>query len=170
MTTRIKPTPHIVGSLPQAEAALAEIAALDRKLNAITDTLNAEIDAAKDKAQQSSTGLLAQRKSLAGAVATFATMNKAELFSSKKSLDLAFGVMGFRQSTQIAQMPRVTQAMTLEKLHEFAFMEAIRTKEELNKDVVAGWPDERLALVGLKRRNLDSFYIEIKAEKVKDAA
>lgn len=167
---RIKPAPYIVGSLPQAEAALAEIAALDRRLNSITDTLNAEIDAAKDKAQQSSTALLAQRKSLADAVATFATMNKAELFSTKKSLDLAFGVMGFRQSTQIAQMPRITQAMTLEKLHEFAFTEAIRTKEELNKDAVAGWPDERLALVGLKRRNLDTFYIEIKAENVKDAA
>lgn len=167
---RIKPSPHIVGSLPQAEAALAEMAALDRKLNAVTDTLNAEIDAAKDKAQQSSIGLLAQRKSLADAVATFATMNKAELFSGKKSLDLAFGIMGFRQSTQIAQMPRITQAMTLEKLHEFAFMEAIRTKEELNKDAVAGWPEERLALVGLKRRQLDTFYIEIKAENVKDAA
>lgn len=167
---RIKPTPHIVGNIPQAEAALAEIAALDRKLDCISSELNAEIDAAKDIAQQKSAGLLARRKDLADALATYATLNKSDLFRDKKSLDLAFGIMGFRQSTQIAQVNRITQAMTLEKLHEYAFTDAIRTKEELNKDIVAGWPEERLALVGLKRRQLDTFYIEIKAENVNDAA
>lgn len=167
---RIKPTPHIVGNIPQAEAALTEIAALDRKLDCISNELNAEIDAAKDTAQQKSAGLLSRRKDLADALATYATLNKGDLFRDKKSLDLAFGIMGFRQSTQIAQVNRITQAMTLEKLHEYAFTDAIRTKEELNKDIVAGWPEERLALVGLKRRQLDTFYIEIKAENVNDAA
>lgn len=167
---RIKPTPHIVGNIPQAEAALAEIAALDRKLECISSELNAEIDAAKDTAQQKSAGLLSRRKDLADALATYATLNKGDLFKDKKSLDLAFGIMGFRQSTQIAQVNRITQAMTLEKLREYAFTDAIRTKEELNKDIVAGWPEERLALVGLKRRQLDTFFIEIKAENVNDAA
>lgn len=167
---RIKPTPHIVGNIPQAEAALAEIAALDRKLDSISNELNAEIDAAKDTAKQKSAGLLDRRKDLADALATYATLNKSDLFRDKKSLELAFGIMGFRQSTQIAQVTRITQAMTLEKLHEYAFMDAIRTKEELNKDIVAGWPDERLELVGLKRRQLDTFFIEIKAENVNDAA
>lgn len=167
---RIKPTPHIVGNIPQAEAALAEIAALDRKLDSISNELNAEIDAAKDTANQKSAGLLGRRKDLADALATYATLNKSDLFRDKKSLELAFGIMGFRQSTQIAQVTRITQAMTLEKLHEYAFMDAIRTKEELNKDIVAGWPDERLELVGLKRRQLDTFFIEIKAENVNDAA
>lgn len=167
---RIKPTPHIVGNIPQAEAALAEIAALDRKLDCISNELNAEIDAAKDAAQQKSTALLSRRKDLADALATYATLNKGDLFKDKKSLDLAFGIMGFRQSTQIAQVNRITQAMTLEKLHEYSFTDAIRSKEELNKEIVAGWPEERLALVGLKRRQLDTFYIEIKAENVNDAA
>lgn len=60
--------------------------------------------------------------------------------------------------------------MTLEKLREYGFTDAIRTKDEVNKEAMAGWPDERLELVGMKRRHLDTFFIEIKVEEVKNAA
>lgn len=149
MSARIKPTPEIVTNLQQAEGALAEMAALDRKLTAIEGDMNAAIDAVKARAQADGAGLVIWRKELADAVATYATLNRANLFPERKSLELAFGIMGFRQSTQIAQQPRITQAMTLEKLHEYGFLDAIRTKEEINKDTMAGWPSERLELVGL---------------------
>lgn len=71
---------------------------------------------------------------------------------------------------QLAQLPRITQAMTLEKLHEYGFSDAVRLKEEINKDAMAAWPDERLEMVGMKRRQLDTFYIEIKAEEIHNAA
>ena len=49
---RSKPNPHIVESREQAEGTMAEIAALDRKLAALTVSMNKELDAAKEKAAQ----------------------------------------------------------------------------------------------------------------------
>lgn len=164
--SRIKPTPHIVGDLKQVEGALAEMAQIDRKLSEIENSLNDTIDSAKDRAQSESDPLLTRRKELANAVGTFATMQRAELFKEKKSLDLAFGTIGFRQSTQIVQINKITKEMTLEKLSEYNFSDGLRVKFDINKEAMASWPDERLQLVGLKRRQLDAFFIEIKAEDI----
>lgn len=170
MSKRTKPTPEIVANLPQAEGALAEMAAIDRKLVVIEADMNTAIDTAKTHARREGEPLLERRKALANAVGTFAALNKSELFARQRSLDLAFGVIGFRQSAQLAQQTRITAAMTLEKLREYGFTDAIRTKDEVNKEAMAGWPDERLELVGMKRRHMDTFFIEIKAEEVKNAA
>ncbi len=164
--SRIKPTPLIVADIKQVEGALAEIAALDRKLGAIESSLNESIDAAKQRAKNESSTMIARRKELADAVGTYATMNKAELFKDRKSLDLAFGVIGFRQSTQIIQLNKVTKEMTLEKIQEYNFNDGLRIKTDINKEGMMGWPDERLQLVGMKRKQLDTFFIEIKAEDI----
>lgn len=96
----------------------------------------------------------------------FATMNKAELFKSSRTLDLGYGRIGFRASTSIAQERGVTVAMTLLKLHELGLADGIRVKEELNKENMLGWPDERLALVGVCRRKRDAFFIDIPPENL----
>jgi len=164
--TRIKPNPTIINDIKQVEGALAEIAALDRKLGAVENSLNETIDAAKQRAKDESAHLLSRRKELAEAVGAYATINKAELFKGRKSLDLAFGLIGFRQSTQIVQLNKITKDMTLEKLLEYNFTDGIRIKTEINKEGMLGWPDERLQLVGMKRRLTDTFFIEVKAEDI----
>ena len=163
---RLKPTPCIVGDIKQVEGALAEIAALDRKLGTIESSLNESIDAAKQRAKDESSAMLVRRKELADAIGTYATMNKAELFKDRKSLDLAFGVIGFRQSTQIIQLNKVTKEMTLEKIQEYNFNDGLRIKTDINKEGMMSCPDERLQLVGMKRKQLDTFFIEIKAEDI----
>lgn len=45
MAARMKPTPEIVADRQQAEGALAEIAALDRKIESIEHTMQETIDA-----------------------------------------------------------------------------------------------------------------------------
>lgn len=163
---RIKPDPMVVADRAQAEAALAAMAALDRKIGEIEATMQEEIDLAKTRASQAAAPLLARRKELADAVAVYAKLNQQELFTNAKSLDLGFGIIGFRASTRIVQMRGVTVEMTLEKLHQYHLGDGIRIKEELNKDAALGWPDERLELVGLQRQQRDTFYIEIKKEDV----
>ena len=76
----------------------------------------------------------ARRKELSDAVTVYGKLNRQELFIKSKSLDLGFGVIGFRASTKIVQMRGVTAEMTL--------------------------------LVGLKRQQSDTFFIEIKKEEV----
>lgn len=168
--TRIKPDPHIVADRAQCEGALAEMAALDRKLSAIENEMRESIDAAKSKAAQLAGPLLARRKELADAVAVFAKMNRQELFAKSKSLDMGFGVIGFRASTRIVQVRGVTSEMTLERLHQYNMADGIRVKEEINKDAALGWPDERLELVGLKRQQTDTFFIEITQDDVPNNA
>lgn len=164
--TRIKPDPHVVADRAQCEAALAEMAALDRKLSAIENEMREAIDAAKSKAGQLAGPLQARRKELADAVAIFAKLNRQELFAKSKSLDMGFGVIGFRASTRIVQLRGVTAEMTLERLHQYNLADGIRIKEEINKDAALGWPDERLELVGLKRQQADTFFIEIARDDV----
>ncbi|HJA77400.1 MAG TPA: host-nuclease inhibitor Gam family protein [Candidatus Desulfovibrio gallistercoris] len=168
--TRIKPDPHIVADRAQCEGALAEMAAIDRKLSAIENEMREAIDAAKSKAGQLAGPLQARRKELADAVAIFAKLNRQELFSKSKSLDMGFGVIGFRASTRIVQLRGVTAEMTLERLHQYNLADGIRVKEEINKDAALGWPDERLELVGLKRQQTDTFFIEIARDDVPDNA
>lgn len=167
---RIKPDPHIVADRAQCEGALAEMAALDRKLSAIENEMREAIDAAKSKASQTAGPLQARRRELADAVAVFAKLNRQELFSKSKSLDMGFGVIGFRVSTRIVQVRGVTAEMTLERLHQYNLADGIRVKEEINKDAALGWPDERLELVGLKRQQADTFFIEIARDDVPDNA
>ena len=163
---RIKPDPHVVENRAQCEGALAEMAALDRKLSAIENEMRETVDGAKTKAGQLAGPLQARRKELADAVAVFARLNRQELFAKSKSLDMGFGVIGFRASTKIVQIRGITAEMTLEKLHQYNLSDGIRTKEEINKDAALGWPDERLELVGLKRQQSDTFFIEISKENV----
>lgn len=167
---RIKPDPHIVTDRAQCEGALAEMAALDRKLSAIENEMRESIDAAKSKASQIAGPLQARRRELADAVAVFAKLNRQELFAKSKSLDMGFGVIGFRASTRIVQVRGVTAEMTLERLHQYNLADGIRVKEEINKDAALGWPDERLELVGLKRQQTDTFFIEITQDDVPNNA
>lgn len=165
---RIKPNPYIIADRAQCEGALAEMAALDRKLSTIENDMQEAVDAAKSKASQLAGPLQARRKELSDAVAVFAKLNRQDLFAKNKSLDMGFEGIGFRASTKIVQLRGVTAEMTLERLHQYHLTDGIRVKEEINKDAAMGWPDERLELVGLKRQQSDTFFIEISKEDVPD--
>ena len=167
---RIKPDPYVIADRAQAEGALAEMAALDRKLAGIESAMQEVIDTAKATASQQANPLLARRKELADAIAVYAKLNRQELFAKAKSLDMGFGIIGFRASTRISQVRGITAEMTLEKLHQYNLADGIRVKEEINKEACLGWPDERLELVGLVRKILDTFFIEIKKDEVPQGA
>ena len=167
---RIKPDPYVIADRAQAEGALAEMAALDRKLAAREAAMQEMIDHAKAEASQYCNPLLARRKELADAIAVYAKLNRQELFAKAKSVDMGFGVIGFRASTRISQVRGITAEMTLEKLRQYGLSEGIRVKEEINKETCLGWPDERLELVGLVRKILDTFFIEIKKDEVPQGA
>lgn len=164
---RSKPNPHIVDSREQAEGTMAEIAALDRKLAALSVAMNKELDAAKEKAALAAAPLAARRKELESGLAVFAVLNRKELFpDGAKSLDLGFGLIGFRASTKIVQQNNISAEVTLERLRKFKFLDGIRTKEEVNKDAMATWTDERLETVGLRRQKSDGFFVEVKEDAV----
>lgn len=156
----------IIKDVAQAEGALAEMSALSRRLSLIEGAMNEEIDAAKGRAQEESGPLFTRYTELEKAVKAFGTLNKSRLFAERRSLDLAFGTISFRQSTRIALQHRVTPDMALEKLREFGMAEGIRVREELDRAAMADWPDSKLEMVGLKRRMVDTISVDVKAEEL----
>lgn len=166
MSTRMKPTPYIVETRAQAEGTLAEMAALDRKLAAIEAEMQEAMDLARARAAQAATPLQARRKELGNGVAVWAKMHKAELFAASRSLDLGFGTLGFRASVKVVQMDGINADMTVDRCKQYGFSDGLRVKEEPNKETMLAWPDERLALVGVRRQKSDTFFIEINADKL----
>lgn len=164
---RIKTTAPVIGDLPGADKALRELAELERSTGAINLRLNDEIDRLKERAKADIAPMEARKKELVQALAAWLSMCRQEVLRDKKSLELTFGTVGFRQSTSIRQRAGVSQETTLERLKEMALIEGIRTREEIDKDALRGWPAERLALVGLVRREEDRFFVEIKEEFLK---
>ena len=151
----------------QAQGALAEMATLDRKIAAITLDHNASIALAKKTALETATPLLARRKELHESLKKWATLNKALLFAKRKTIESAFGVIGFRSAPPaIQQMRGINEEDTLEKLREFHYEDGIRTVLEVNKDAMSTWSDEKLAQVGLERKVKTSFVCEPKHEKI----
>ena len=169
-STRIKADPYVVGDLARAESVMQELAALERQRRGIIDSLNEEIDGLKDAAQGALAPIELRRKTLSDALGVFLKMNRKEVLKGRKSVEMAFGTMGFRSSSSLCQMRGVTAEMTLERLKNAGLPEGIRIKQELDKDVMRGWPEERLALVGLIRQEKDQFFVELKEEQLAQAA
>jgi len=167
---RVKPKIETIGSVNQADRVLAEIGELTRQVGAIEADLNAAIDQAKAEAKARSEPLRERLKSLADSLAAFGEYNKGSLFEKKRSLELVFGVIGFRRSTKLKTKSRFTWAKVLEKLKEYAFDKGIRVKEEVDREELRTWPDERLDVVGVVRVEEDEFYFELKEQRLEQAA
>ena len=162
---RHKPDPLIINTLDEATVLVGEIAAMDRELAMIDVAMREEIDAAKTRAKNKAEGIALKRKARSDAVAVFASMNRAELFSDSKTLDLGYGKIGFRMSPpSIVQERGVTAEMSLAKCRELGLTDGIRQKEELNKENLLGWPDERLGIIGVRRQQRETFFIDTPQE------
>lgn len=169
-STRIKADPYMIGDLDTAGDALRQLAAIERQRRAIVDNLNEEIDELKEMAKEQLDPLDMRSKTLTDALGVFLKMNREQVLKERKSVDLAFGLIGFRASTAIGQMRGVTAQMTLQRIKEWGFDGGIRLKEELDKDALRGWPVARLTQVGLTRVEKDQFFVELKEEKLGEAA
>lgn len=157
-----------IRDLEEANNALAEIAEIDRAIEAANRQLNEDIDKLKKDVQEDIAPLAERREILGNGLANFAELNRTEMFKDRKSKELDFGTIGFRKSTALATIKKVcsTWKEVLGKLKQYEFKEAIRVKEEPDKEIMSEWPKERLELVGVQRVEKDEFYYEIKQEKV----
>lgn len=162
--------PYIVENVEQADGALAELSAISQKIKEIEVEQQEKIDLAKAQATQKSLALLARKKELETALGVFAKLNKNTLFDKKRSCEMAFGTIGFRASSEIAIQKGIKADMVISKLKEYNFLEGIKTTEGINRDAMINWTNEKLETVGLERKQKDTFYIEVKEEKIKNVA
>lgn len=176
---RRKPTPAMaITSLDEADAALAEIARVDREITAIDVILNDEISAAKKRADDLAAPYRQKREQLEAALTTFATAGKEALFKKgKKSLKLIHGVLGFRASDELKPATKVTWKMVLENLKAMASRlkarkqpDCIHTTEKPDKEALRKLPEDLQAEAGVRIVPKDVFYYVTREESVAEKA
>ena len=172
MAPRTKPQPLIIADLSQADEALRQLAEITREQALIEQGMNEQIDTLKAAAKQQLEPLTASRKRLEDALGIFGTLKKEELFGEQRgrSLELNFGVLGFRRSTSLRLLAKHTWAQVLGRLQSLGFADGIRTKLEVDREALRGWPGERLESVGVKLETVDEFFVELKQEALQNAA
>lgn len=164
---RVKPQNlHPIHNLDEANEALQEIGELKRIQKDIELQMNDDIAKIKAGAEQDAASYMARCTALENGLMAFADANKLELFKDKRSVDLNYGSIGYRKSTELGTLKGCTWKTVLGKLKELAFKEAIRIKEEPDREIMSQWPDERLELVGIQRREKDTFWLEINEEEL----
>ncbi|MCG8643218.1 MAG: host-nuclease inhibitor Gam family protein [Desulfobacterales bacterium] len=167
---RKKPTNvYPINNLDEANQVLEEMAELKRLIDAEEMVMNDEIDAIKAQTEKRVEVLQKEMASFENGLQAFSEQNKTRLFKKNRSVDLTFGQMGFRRATKLATLPKTTWKRVVELLEETGLKSGIRVKKSANKDVLNEWPDEKLEKVGVRRKQTDSFWYEIKEEAIPPA-
>jgi len=166
--TRIKPVAAvpIIKTLEDADAALAQIAALRRNIALIETALNDEIDAAKAKATAEAEPFRQEIAVQEQALTRFADYHKAELFAKRKSCELTFGCIGFRSSTKIKLLSKMTWERVVEILRDTGMRHFIRVKEEPDKEKLKALAPDHLKDIGCKVVQEDIFFYEIADQEI----
>lgn len=161
MGTRIKPQGGKIESLEDVNMALRDIGLAQRELNTIDTDANKSIAEIRTEAAKSGEKLRKRIAETSARIQSYADYNKDDLFKDRKSIELNFGLFGYRKSTRISV--KKTTIGLLKKLHLDQY---IRVKEEPDKDLMAGLDDESLVQVDAVRKVTDDFFCEPKTDEV----
>lgn len=164
---RSKPTIETikVTSLSEADTLLKQISDINANLRKIEADADIKVNEIKEEMKEKAEQLLEQKELLEKSIGIYCEYNKGELFGDKKTIELTFGLFGYRQSTSIA-----VKQTTLELLKKHGLEEAIITKESPNKDIMRDWSEEKLKLVDARRNVEDKFWVEAKSNDIEASA
>lgn len=164
---RVKPqNVQPIKTQEEANEALKELGEIKRITTGIETQMNDDIALIKQGAAQEAAQHNSRRAALENGLLAFAEIKKDDIFKDKRSLKLDYGELGYCRSAELTPKKGATWKSILGRLKELAFSDAIRTKEEPDKDVMAQWPDERLSLVDVERRQKDTFWFELDETKL----
>ena len=169
MATRQKKTIITGVTREAADNAFAAYATADASISKINAEIELQCARARDKHKDRLTALGAERDRAFDTLQAFATENQAELFTRKKSLDMAHGTIGFRTGTpKLKTLKGFTWASAVNLVKEF-LPGFIRTTEEVAKDKLLADRDvegmgDKMAKCGIYVAQEETFYVEPKRE------
>lgn len=154
----------------QMEEAFGKFALADAKLQGINAKMDAEITKIREKNADELAKWQQERDGALEVLQTFATENRDELFTKRKSMETTHGVLGFRTGTpKLKTRKGFTWAAVLELLKEFG-KDYVRTTEEVAKDKLLADRDNEempdlMQKVGIIVDQDESFFVEPKKEE-----
>jgi len=158
---RLKPNVKKIESLEDANLTLKEIGLLERELETIDGDAHKQIAEIKTAAVKAGKPILKRIADLSALLGAYAEYSRDELFKTKKTVQLSFGIFGYRKSTKIS-IKKTTPGL-LEKL---GLKKYLRVKAEADKDLMAALDDETLAQVDAVRKVKDVFFCEANKEEI----
>lgn len=165
-----------------ADNAFATFAKADASINKINADIELQCAKIREKRQADLTQLTAERDQAFDTLQAFAIENQAELFSKKKSLDMAHGTIGFRTGNpKLKTLKGFTWASALELVRRM-MPTYIREKVEIDKEKLLADRDSDSVIVntadqpavsmleamkgcGLEVVQDETFYVEPKKEE-----
>ncbi|HHL71351.1 MAG TPA: hypothetical protein ENJ29_02470 [Bacteroidetes bacterium] len=153
----VKP-PKTIG---EVDNTLYEIAQRNVELKKIDAEIEEKINALREEAARRAAPIQQQIADLEAGITAFAEFNKADLFESKRTLELTFGSIGYRRSTKIT-----VKKTTVEKLEGLELFDAIIIKKSPNKEVLKTYDDTILKQVDARRKEEEAFWYEVREEEL----
>lgn len=168
--TREKKTVYTGVSQEEMEQAFAEYAKADARQQKIQADMDVQMTKIREKWQEELSKLQEAKDKAFDVMQAFATENRAELFSKKKSMDTVHGTIGFRLGTpKLKNLKGFTWASVTNLLKEF-LPAYVRVKEEPDKDkLLADRESEDVyplfEKVGVAVVQEETFFVEPKKEE-----
>ena len=162
MSKRIKPvlqTPT-VNTVEEADAVLAGIAGRKRQIALHEISLKEEVDRLKTRCAAKCDPIKQEIAQMEQALMQFGIARKDTLFQSRKSLPLTFGTIGFRASSALKTVKKLTWERVLGLIKEKG-LPYVRIKEEVDKEALRTLDSESLAALGCRLVQEDSFFYEL---------
>lgn len=158
---RHKPNVKKIESVEDANLVLKEIGLLETEIAAIDADAHKRIAEIKEETAKQGEPKRNRIAELSGLLGAFAEYNKNDLFRERKSVELSFGVFGYRASTVIS-----VKKSTVELLKKLHMEKYLRVKEEPNKEALAGLDDETLHQVDAVRKLKNDFFLEANIDEI----
>ncbi|MBQ3364379.1 MAG: host-nuclease inhibitor Gam family protein [Muribaculaceae bacterium] len=183
MGTRKKKTIITGVTREDADVAFATYAKADAQIQKINADIELQCAKIREKYADRLTVLNAERDGAFDTLQSFATENQAELFTKKKSLEMAHGTIGFRTGTPKLKTLKGFTWEAAKTLVKKLLPDYIRTTEEIAKDKMLADRDsqlmregdplgpgkpmsEAMAECGIQVVQDETFYVEPKKEDV----
>ena len=169
MATRQRKTLIQGISQEQANDAFATYAKADAQIQKINAEIELQCAKIREKQADRLSQLDAEREQSFDVLQAYA-VEHPELFTKKKSLDMAHGTIGFRTGTpKLKTLKGFTWASVLQMVREF-LPGYVRTSEEVAKDKLLADRDEdgmfdKMSKCGIQVAQDETFYVEPKKEE-----
>lgn len=152
--------------LQTADALLAEVAGVQRRLQRVKDDAAAAVNQVAAFYEPRIVELKQQAEASEKLLIIFCKKHKAPLFTEarRNRVDVDHGALLYEVVEKVKRARGVLEALKREGLKN-----AIQTVEKVKWDVLEKWSDTQLASVGTKRKKTENFKYEIaKAQKAQD--
>jgi phage host-nuclease inhibitor protein Gam len=152
-----------IDSLVDVDAALHRLSDLFHTISRIEADADAKINAVVDEKVALAKPVNKEIHDLEQKLRLFLFAQKSMLFSKVKTMELNFGKIGFRQSTQVK-----TKKDTLDLIRKLNFEDGFKAKFSLNRNAMKNWPIEKLAQVHASKIIEDQAFYDVNEFSLKD--